>query len=75
MQRNSSLSGWSLEVLKYLYEIRQITASGHEPTDTDPGVATSVAIIRWKPTYLARTITRLSCSPTLTGPDLALWYR
>lgn len=34
--------GWSLEVLKYLYEVRQITASGHEPTDTDPGVATTV---------------------------------
>lgn len=33
--------GWSMEVLKYLYETRQITASGHEPTDTDPGVATS----------------------------------
>ena len=33
--------GWSLEVLKYLYETRQITASGHETTDTDPGVATS----------------------------------
>lgn len=34
--------GWSMEVLKYLYEVRQITASGHEPTDTDPGIATSV---------------------------------
>jgi kynurenine formamidase len=33
--------GWSLEVLKYLYGVRKITASGHEPTDTDPGVATS----------------------------------
>lgn len=33
--------GWSLEVLKYLYEVRQITASGHETTDTDPGLATS----------------------------------
>ena len=33
--------GWSLEVLKYLYEKRRITASGHETTDTDPGVATS----------------------------------
>jgi len=34
--------GWSMDVLKYLYEIRLITASGHEPTDTDPGVSTSV---------------------------------
>lgn len=33
--------GWSLETLKYLYEVRHITASGHEPTDTDPGIATS----------------------------------
>ncbi len=33
--------GWSLEVLQYLYEVRHITASGHEPTDTDPGIATS----------------------------------
>lgn len=33
--------GWSLDVLKYLYETRKITASGHETTDTDPGIATS----------------------------------
>ncbi len=33
--------GWSLEALKYLYEERRITASGHEPTDTDPGISTS----------------------------------
>jgi len=33
--------GWSLPVLKYLYEERKITASGHETTDTDPGLATS----------------------------------
>lgn len=33
--------GWSREVLEYLYEKRKITASGHETTDTDPGVATS----------------------------------
>jgi kynurenine formamidase len=33
--------GWSREVLAYLYEKRGITASGHETTDTDPGVATS----------------------------------
>lgn len=33
--------GWSMEVLKYLYEVRHITASGHETTDTDPGIATS----------------------------------
>ncbi len=33
--------GWSLAALKYLFEGRQITASGHETTDTDPGLATS----------------------------------
>jgi kynurenine formamidase len=33
--------GWSKEALAYLYETRKITASGHETTDTDPGVATS----------------------------------
>lgn len=33
--------GWSQEVLTYLYEARKITASGHETTDTDPGLATS----------------------------------
>lgn len=31
--------GWSKEVLQYLYESRKITASGHETTDTDPGLA------------------------------------
>jgi kynurenine formamidase len=33
--------GWSREVLEYLYQERQITASGHETTDTDPGAAAS----------------------------------
>lgn len=33
--------GWSREVLTYLYEARKITASGHETTDTDPGLSTS----------------------------------
>ena len=37
----SHYPGWSLEVLKYLYEDCKITASGHETTDTDPGIATS----------------------------------
>lgn len=31
--------GWSKSVLHYLYEQRKITASGHETTDTDPGLA------------------------------------
>ena len=33
--------GWSKEALVYLYETRKITASGHETTDTDPGIATT----------------------------------
>lgn len=33
--------GWSRDVLEYLYEERGITASGHETTDTDPGLATT----------------------------------
>jgi kynurenine formamidase len=33
--------GWTLAALKYLYEERKITASGHETTDTDPGIAAS----------------------------------
>ncbi len=33
--------GWSLEVLQYLYENRRVRASGHETTDTDPGIVTS----------------------------------
>ncbi|HKP03502.1 MAG TPA: cyclase family protein [Chthoniobacterales bacterium] len=37
----SHYPGWSLPALKYLYEDRKITASGHETTDTDPGVATT----------------------------------
>jgi kynurenine formamidase len=27
--------GWKLDALKYLYEVRKIDASGHEPADTD----------------------------------------
>jgi kynurenine formamidase len=37
----SHYPGWSLEVLKYLYETRRIRASGHETTDADPGLVTS----------------------------------
>jgi kynurenine formamidase len=37
----SHYPGWSMPALKYLYEGCKITASGHETTDTDPGVATT----------------------------------
>ena len=40
-KRVAHYPGWSLDVLKYLYETRKITASGHETTDTDPGIAAS----------------------------------
>jgi kynurenine formamidase len=33
--------GWSMPVLRYLYEVRHVAATGHETTDTDPGVAAS----------------------------------
>lgn len=33
--------GWGIDAMKYLFEERKITACGHEPTDTDPGVRTS----------------------------------
>jgi kynurenine formamidase len=33
--------GWTMAALKYLYEERKVTASGHETTDTDPGIAAS----------------------------------
>lgn len=33
--------GWSMDVLKYLFEKKKVTATGHETTDTDPGVATT----------------------------------
>ena len=33
--------GWGMEALKYLFEDLKITACGHEPTDTDPGISTS----------------------------------
>jgi len=37
----SHYPGWSMPALQYLYEVRHITASGHETTDTDPGVRAS----------------------------------
>ena len=33
--------GWSLPVLQYLYLERQVVATGHETTDTDPGTHAS----------------------------------
>jgi kynurenine formamidase len=39
--------GWSKEVLEFLFEQRQITAVGHETTDTDGGIATSQETSNW----------------------------
>jgi kynurenine formamidase len=33
--------GWSMDVLKYLFEQKKVTATGRETTDTDPGIATT----------------------------------
>jgi kynurenine formamidase len=33
--------GWSMPVLQYLYLTRHATATGHETTDTDPGIMAS----------------------------------
>ena len=38
----SHTPGWSLEVLSFLFDHRNVTAIGHEQTDTDPGLATSI---------------------------------
>jgi kynurenine formamidase len=40
-QGTAHYPGWTMAALKYLYEVRHITASGHETTDSDPGIATS----------------------------------
>jgi kynurenine formamidase len=37
----SHTPGWSRDVLTFLVAERDITAIGHEQTDTDPGMATS----------------------------------
>ena len=38
----SHTPGWSREVLAFLIEQRSVAAVGHEQTDTDPGLATSM---------------------------------
>src|SRR3954465_15522074 len=40
-QGTAHYPGWTMEALKYLYEVRHIIATGHETTDTDPGLATT----------------------------------
>lgn len=35
---NSRYPGWSMEALKFLFEVRNVGSVGHEPCDTDPAV-------------------------------------
>ncbi|WP_343240028.1 hypothetical protein [Streptomyces sp. SID12488] len=37
----SRTPGWSPDVLRYLFGVADVTAIGHEQTDTDPGLAGS----------------------------------
>lgn len=46
--------GWTLDALKLLYEERNITASGHETLDTDPGVKTSKGVYECESYILGR---------------------
>jgi kynurenine formamidase len=39
MENHGHYPGWSMPVLRYLYLERHAVATGHETTDTDPGVA------------------------------------
>lgn len=50
----SHYPGWSMPALKYLYEECKITASGHETTDTDSGIATTKDDYSLE-TYILRT--------------------
>ena len=66
--------GWSLAVLKYLYEDRKITASGHETTDTDPGIAASKDDYSLETYILIQTIIKSNCLRILIKfPKPARW--
>ena len=43
----SHYPGWSMEVLKYLFETRHVTAIGHETTDTASGVSGDLGLERY----------------------------
>lgn len=40
---NDNFPGWSLEALKYIYEVRNAAANGHETLDTDSSQAAAAA--------------------------------
>ncbi len=71
--------GWSKETLKFLYEVRHITASGHETTDTDPGLATThddyslEAYILKSGHYQIELLTNLDQVPEAGGMVVATW--
>ncbi len=46
--------GWTLKALRFLIEKRKVTAIGHEPTDTDPGLKTSKNIYECE-SYVLKT--------------------
>ena len=71
--------GWSKETLKFLYEVRHITASGHETTDTDPGLATThddyalEAYILKSGHYQIELLTNLDKVPEAGGMVVVTW--
>lgn len=71
--------GWSLAALKYLYEFRKITASGHETTDTDPGLSTSFndysleAYILGQNHYQIELLTQLDQVPEHGAVAIVTW--
>jgi len=71
--------GWTMEALKYLYEVRKITASGHEPTDTDPGLSTTKdnyeceAYILMQDKYQIELMTNLDQCPEVGGLIVVTW--
>ena len=40
---NENAPGWSLEALKYIYEVRNAAANGHETLDTDASTVAAAA--------------------------------
>ena len=72
--------GWSLPVLKYLYEERKITASGHETTDTHPGIATtkddySLEAYILSTNHYQSTCSRISIRPRNAAPSSSAHFR
>jgi len=75
----SHFPGWSLPVLKLLFEERGIRACGHETTDTDPGIASSRGDYSLERYILGRNcwqiemLTNLDQVPEAGGLIIATW--